>query len=44
VKFQVDQGQAAAWKALGDSKRAAEFDQKAVQDLLEQNQASPPAQ
>jgi tetratricopeptide (TPR) repeat protein len=34
VKFQADQGRAAAWRALGNAKKAAEFDQKAVQDLV----------
>lgn len=34
LSFQADQGRAAAWRALGDTKRAAEFDQQAVQDLL----------
>lgn len=34
LMFEVDQGRAAAWRSLGDSKRAAEFDQKAVQDLV----------
>ena len=34
VQFQADQGRAAAWRALGNAKKAAEFDQKAVQDLV----------
>ncbi len=34
VQFQADQGRATAWRALGDNKKAAEFDQKAVQDLV----------
>ena len=33
-KFEVDQGRAAAWRSLGDTKRAASFDEEAVQDLL----------
>jgi tetratricopeptide (TPR) repeat protein len=33
-KFQVDQGRAAACRSLGDMKRAASFDDEAVQDLL----------
>ncbi len=37
LSFEVDQGRAAAWKALGDPKRAAVFDQKAVQDLVPRN-------
>ena len=36
LSFTVDQGRAAAWKALGDAKQAAAFDQKAVQDLVPQ--------
>ena len=34
LKFQVDQGRAVAWRSLGDMKRAASFDEEAVQDLL----------
>ena len=34
LKFDVDQGRAAAWRSLGDMKRAASFDEQAVQDLL----------
>jgi tetratricopeptide (TPR) repeat protein len=37
LSFEVDQGRAAAWKALGDPKQAAAFDQKAVQDLVPRN-------
>lgn len=37
LRFEVDQGRAAAWKALGDAKQAAAFDQKAVQDLVPRN-------
>lgn len=37
LSFEVDQGRAAAWKALGDAKQAATFDQKAVQDLVPRN-------
>jgi tetratricopeptide (TPR) repeat protein len=33
-KFQVDQGRAAACRSLGDMKRAASFDDEAVQDLV----------
>jgi hypothetical protein len=34
ISFQVDQGRAAAWRALGDMKRATSFDQQAVRDLV----------
>jgi tetratricopeptide (TPR) repeat protein len=34
LKFEVDQGRAAAWRSLGDMKRAASFDQESVQDLV----------
>ena len=44
VKFQADQGRAAAWKAMGDANKAAEFNQKAVQDLLPQDQSAQPAE
>lgn len=37
LSFEVDQGRAAAWKALGDPKQSAAFDQKAVQDLVPRN-------
>jgi tetratricopeptide (TPR) repeat protein len=37
LSFEVDQGRAAAWKALGDPKQAAAFDQKAAQDLVPRN-------
>ncbi len=37
LSFEVDQGRAEAWKALGDPKQAAVFDQKAVQDLVPRN-------
>jgi tetratricopeptide (TPR) repeat protein len=37
VQFQADQGRAAAWRALGDQKKASEFDQNAVQDLVPHN-------
>jgi tetratricopeptide (TPR) repeat protein len=37
LRFEADAGRAAAWKALGDAKRAAAFDQKAVQDLVPRN-------
>jgi tetratricopeptide (TPR) repeat protein len=37
VQFQADQGRATAWRALGDNQKAAEFDQKAVQDLVPRN-------
>ncbi len=37
LRFEVDQGRAAAWKTLGDPKQAAAFDQKAVQDLVPRN-------
>ena len=36
-QFEVDQGRAEAWKALGDAKQAAEFEQRAVQDLVPRN-------
>jgi hypothetical protein len=36
-QFEVDQGRAEAWRALGDTSRAAEFEQKAVQDLVPRN-------
>lgn len=36
-QFEVDQGRAEAWRALGDMKQAAVFDQKAVQDLVPRN-------
>jgi tetratricopeptide (TPR) repeat protein len=39
-KFEADQGRAAAWRALGDTKRAAEFDQEAVQDVVPDGQES----
>jgi len=35
--FQVDEGRAAAWRALGDAKQAAYFDQQAAQDLVPRN-------
>ena len=35
-KYNVAMGRAAAWRALGDTKRAAAFDQEAVQDLVPQ--------
>jgi tetratricopeptide (TPR) repeat protein len=34
VQFQADQGRAEAWRALGNAKKAAQFDQEAVQDLV----------
>lgn len=37
LAFQVDQGIAAAWRALGDNAKAASYDQKAVQDLVPKN-------
>ena len=37
VQFQADQGRAAAWRSLGDNRKAAEFDQKALQDLIPRN-------
>jgi tetratricopeptide (TPR) repeat protein len=37
VQFQADQGRAAAWRSLGDNRKAAEFDQKALQDLVPRN-------
>jgi tetratricopeptide (TPR) repeat protein len=37
LRFEVDQGRAAAWRALGDGKQAAAFDQRAVQDLVPRN-------
>ncbi len=36
-QFDVDQGRAEAWRALGDTKQAAVFDQRAVQDLVPSN-------
>lgn len=33
-QFEVDQGRAEAWKGLGDTKQAAAFEQRAVQDLV----------
>jgi len=34
LQFEVDQGRAEAWRALGDAKQAAAFEQRAVQDLV----------
>ncbi len=36
-KFEVDEGRAAAYRAMGDTKHAASFDQQAVQDLVPRN-------
>jgi tetratricopeptide (TPR) repeat protein len=36
-RFDLDQGRAAAWRALGNTTRAAVFSQKAVQDLVPTN-------
>jgi tetratricopeptide (TPR) repeat protein len=34
LSFQADQGRAEAWRALGDVNKAAEFEQRSVQDLV----------
>ena len=34
LSFEADQGRATAWRALGDTGKAAAYDQKAAQDLI----------